>query len=259
MKDKSVNTHLNYQRETEQLAKLSSEVRNYLENYNNSADRKKMMFDSLIVDEEKRVITFVEVKNNRLNRFELEIEKWFKSEQYRKRLYDFKRLSKSLTNKRQSISIELQDLTRLNTLENTLSTLISAVELLSENPEQKLEEEFKLLEAQFKSELTKDEASVLNASGIFLKVAEPSLLYIISRIIDYKLHCLIVKIKSLLHRDLRQWFRTIIKFHFKNLNDEGDLNDRKIVNRNFFTGSFKLFCSWIIKKEYYNSNIFSIQ
>jgi hypothetical protein len=124
--------------------------------------------------------------------------------------------------------------------------LIHYSELLSENHDEKLETLFIQLENHFLQYVSANDKSVIYASGV-VKLDQTSFAEIYAKYLKGYLLDLIRFLRTKLNRDLRLFLRNIIRFHFKNMNDESD-SDHLFLNRSLFKDRFTI--KTIIYDEY---------
>lgn len=147
---------------------------------------------------------------------------WYQSSKYYKKYKDFLRLQKSWKTRKNSASygetianiVESQNL-------SLLSQLIEYSNKLSENYNPFDESIFIYLEDQFYLHIASVDVLILNASGIEKEV---SLLYLCKQIVRHNILLLIKSKLKNLRLDIKQFFRNIIQFLFKNMDDESHVN-----------------------------------
>ena len=183
---------------------------------------------------------------------------WYKTSEYYKRYNDFIRLQKSWG----------IDINSYNNIEchlyygnsekyHLLHQLIKYSENLSQNYNSDDELIFISLVEQFYLNITQVDIIILNASGI-KKGRELSLLYIYRKIIYHKLLQLIKSKLQHLKIDLKRFFRNIIQFLFKNMDDEAHANN--LFNHNSKEKRLLTYLNtnkWIIKPGFIISGIYS--
>jgi hypothetical protein len=182
---------------------------------------------------------------------------WHKSHQYLKKHKDYKRLLKKLQNEADLFSsfsignIFLQPNSEgLSKKIVLLEQLVTYSDALSIDYDRSLDAKFSSLERELNIYLTFEDKVTLNASGIskfenfslvdtYIHKLQREFLYIIRTVILERT------------RDLRDSFRKMVRFHFKNMNDESDASNLSF--KNFFRKKIAFtsnFIRWNINKEF---------
>jgi hypothetical protein len=162
------------------------------------------------------------------------LQVWYHSAQFHKKHLDLKRLQRKWEKELESLSINdghgdmLLNQWRLYVPHPRrlllLKKLIKLAEHLSQNDDAASEMLFHTLEVEFNCYLSASDFAVLNISGIN-KSLNPTLLEIFHKFLKADLVRLIRNIYKGIRRDLRQFFRSIIHFLFKNMSDESDADN----------------------------------
>lgn len=209
------------------------------------------------IDEDNKIVIEVnKLLPNKVKQFDAlsaAIKSWFRSEQYRKKHYDYRRLAKEL---------RIQKTNRLyydpfgNNLDENLDKKIALANRLTYLAEQLAHEytdivdgQFELLEIELSLLLTSEDYLILHASGI--RKDPDTLLQFISRKVKYFLVRIVRKLHKTCKRDVRTKLREMIRLHFKSMDDETDA-DQYLINAIKRLINFKLIISWIPNNAFKN-------
>jgi hypothetical protein len=162
------------------------------------------------------------------------VQNWYKSSVYYKKYFAYKSLYRKWEKEAtrgtvddrlgdfhvSSSGINSSGLRRMYVLQKLIDLALS----LAHNLEKDLEFESATLEAELYSYLTTADIAILKASGAHL-VQPVSYVELVGEILRWQLLLILRILFKPFQRDLRQLFRSIIRFLFKNLNDECDAHN----------------------------------
>lgn len=159
-----------------------------------------------------------------------------KSEEYKSKTVQYKRLAKfiereiadqRMMSKYFDIDFDWTSYENRLTLAQNLWNL--ARELYN-NYSSETEAEFKQLESQFLPQLTAEEQYEFMFPDSFFQLAD--VVYRLMRGLRYEIVLIIRKLRGNLKRDVRTKLRQVIRYHFKNMDDEADVDQSFIALRN---------------------------